>query len=191
MQAPSVDDGSARHVELFGYDSLPFANAGPDQTVYGCGTCLGVATLDASGTLDGDDDLLTYTWSEGTRTLATTTDPIKVVTLSFGLGIHTVTLTVTDGAGAVSTDSVVITVRDIVGISSSELAQCRADMAVLEAELAAHVAAIEQNFRQEFGDSQFVIPGGSRRAQLQNVVSAIVAMNRGQKRTLYRSLGGQ
>jgi len=64
-------------------------------------------------------------------------------------------------------------------------------MAVLEAELAAHVAAIEQNFRQEFGDSQFVIPGGSRRAQLQNVVSAIVAMNRGQKRTLYRSLGGQ
>jgi hypothetical protein len=85
----------------------PVANAGPDQTV---GCTAGVVTLDGTASYDVDDNssTLLYVWKEGSTVIATGPNP----TVVFPVGVHTVTLTVTDPHGASSQDTVVITVLD-------------------------------------------------------------------------------
>jgi hypothetical protein len=89
------------------YEPPPTANAGPDQTVIaGAADCLARVTLTGTG-FDPEGDPLTFTW----------TGPFGVVTgasatVSLPAGVHTVTLTVSDGQSGQSTDTVVITVRD-------------------------------------------------------------------------------
>lgn len=86
----------------------PVANAGPDQTVPADGaTCQAKVTLDGSASSDPDADPLTYTW---TGIFGTATGVSPTVTLP--LGIHVITLTVTDSFGASSEDTVTITVAD-------------------------------------------------------------------------------
>ncbi|OFW04796.1 MAG: hypothetical protein A3H96_10300 [Acidobacteria bacterium RIFCSPLOWO2_02_FULL_67_36] len=93
-------------------NAAPTANAGPDQTVE-CAGCAGTpVTLDGSASTDPDGDLLSYAWrnAEGTvvgsgAQLATSVPP----------GTHTFTLTVTDGDGATSSDTVDVTVQDTAG----------------------------------------------------------------------------
>lgn len=85
----------------------PVANAGPDQTV-ACTASTGTRVLlDGSASFDPDGDSLTYTW---TGAFGTVTGPTPVVTLP--VGIHSITLTVEDGHGGVSSDSLVVTVVD-------------------------------------------------------------------------------
>ena len=96
----------------------PVANAGPDREVL-AGT---VVTLNGSGSSDsdGDDTITTYSWARtgGTEgvaapTLAATAQPTFTAdTLTPGDAdvIHIFTLTVTDNAGAMDTDTVTITV---------------------------------------------------------------------------------
>ena len=96
----------------------PVANAGPDREVL-TGT---VVTLNGSGSSDsdGDDTITTYSWARtgGTEgvaapTLAATAQPTFTAdTLTPGDAdvIHIFTLTVTDNAGAMDTDTVTITV---------------------------------------------------------------------------------
>jgi len=100
----------------------PIANAGPDQVASAGGTCRAIVTLNGTGSSDPDGDTLTYTWtidnqlpppitfspvdpSTGMVTGPTITGPVPP-------GVHTVMLTVTDGFGAASSDTVVVTVRD-------------------------------------------------------------------------------
>ncbi len=88
-------------------NKIPVASAGVDQIVTDVDnngtenvTLLGTASFDLDGTITD------YAWSEGAVVLgsgATLTSP-------FSVGVHTVTLTVTDNAGATATDTVVITV---------------------------------------------------------------------------------
>jgi probable HAF family extracellular repeat protein len=79
----------------------PVAVAGPDQTV----ACSVPATLDA-GASTGES--LAYQWTEAANILGTN----ATLTASFGLGAHTITLTVTDACGGSASTNVVLTVVD-------------------------------------------------------------------------------
>ncbi len=93
---------------LYGTRNLPpVADAGPDQTVAANDDCLGVVQLDGTGSFDPDGDPLTYTWTWDSHTAS---GPTPTVVLP--LGSTTITLTVEDGFGGMSTDNVVITVED-------------------------------------------------------------------------------
>ena len=95
----------------------PTANAGPDQVVNAGSNCQAMVTLNGTGSGDPDGDTLTYTWtsedllpppivlSNGSVAGSSPTGPLP-------LGIHTITLTVSDGYGGTASDTVVVTVRD-------------------------------------------------------------------------------
>jgi hypothetical protein len=181
----------SNQTDVFGApNNPPSANAGPDQTISGCVSCLGFGVLDGSGSTDPDNDTLVYEWREGAMLLATTTDPVKLTTIGLGLGVHTLTLIVTDGAGGTASDEVRIEVVDGAGTLLAQLAQCQADNQALESGLEGTLTAIEQNLRTEFKNPLFTIPGGTPQARLQNLGFAITSMTRGQKMALYRGLGG-
>ncbi len=85
----------------------PLAEAGPDQS-FECAGPDGVSvTLDATGSSDPDGDALTYHW---TGPFGETTGATPVVVL--GDGSHVVTLTVSDGRGGSSTDTMTVTIAD-------------------------------------------------------------------------------
>ncbi len=90
-------------------NGAPVGAAGPDQTIECTGPVGALVALDAGGSSDPDNDPLVYSWSGPFGTAA---GPSPTVTVP--LGTWTITLTVTDPAGAVSTDTVVVTVRDTV-----------------------------------------------------------------------------
>lgn len=118
-------DGIGDACETVG-NQPPFADAGPDQTLECTGDLGATATLDGSMSYDPDGagDLASFLWTEGGQTLATS----AVADIRFGLGGHTVTLTVTDRAGASDTDDAVVTVVDTLdptgGIVSPEDGFC-------------------------------------------------------------------
>ena len=85
----------------------PISNAGSDQTVEMTSCAGATVTLDGSGSSDPDNDALTYTWTWSGGT-ATGVNP--AITLPYG--ITTVTLSVADGKGGTSTDTVNISVVD-------------------------------------------------------------------------------
>ena len=90
-----------------GVNGPPVADAGPDQTV--AETSGGSAvTLDGTGSTDPDGDTLSYTWT-GPFEGGTATGPNPTVTFA-APGTYEVTLTVDDGNGGVTTDTVLITV---------------------------------------------------------------------------------
>jgi hypothetical protein len=84
----------------------PVADAGVDQTV----TEESSVTLDGSGSSDPDGSIVSYLWTEGSTTLSTTVSFTKT---DFSVGVHTLTLTVTDDDGATDADDVNITVTGL------------------------------------------------------------------------------
>lgn len=89
-------------------DTVPDANAGPDQTVEQTDYLGTDVTLDGSGSDDEDGDpITTYSWVLNAVQIATGVGP----TVSLPLGEHTITLTVTGDEGSDS-DDVDITVED-------------------------------------------------------------------------------
>jgi hypothetical protein len=84
----------------------PTANAGPDQTVYADAACMSSVTLEGSGSSDPDGDSLTYSWT-GSFGAVSGMNP----RISLGFGVHTITLTVSDGIGN-DTDTLAVTVTD-------------------------------------------------------------------------------
>lgn len=93
-----------------GFNLAPQANAGPDQIVYAGTNAEGAVTLDGSGSTDSEGDPLTYTWS-GSSVNATGVSP----TISLPVGIHMITLSVTDGYNQPTTSIVHIAVVSGVG----------------------------------------------------------------------------
>ena len=86
----------------------PVANAGVDQSVTDSdGDGSQGVTLNGSASSDSDGTISSYVWKEGTTQIATGATP--AVTL--GVGSHSITLTVTDDAGATATDTVLVTVQ--------------------------------------------------------------------------------
>jgi uncharacterized protein YegL len=95
-------------VTVSGCNNPPVAAAGDDVGIELNGSHTANVTLDGTGsTDDGQVAPLTYSWSEGSTSLGTG----STLAVPFGLGTHTVTLTVSDGQYT-STDEVTITVVD-------------------------------------------------------------------------------
>ncbi|MFQ5638544.1 MAG: S8 family serine peptidase [bacterium] len=86
----------------------PVANAGPDQTVTDTdGNGVEPVTLDGSASFDPDGTIVGYQWTEG----ATVLGNAAIITPSFAVGTHNVTLTVTDNDGLTGSDNLVVTVN--------------------------------------------------------------------------------
>jgi hypothetical protein len=99
-----------------GFVTSPIANAGPEQTVPdsdNSGTEL--VTLDGSGSTDSDGTIVSYSWSTNSAVLATGVSP----QVSLPVGVHTVTLTVTDDDGVTDRDDVIITVIEPIATPSA------------------------------------------------------------------------
>ena len=89
-------------------NKAPVANAGIDQSVTDSdGNGSETVILIGSASFDPDGTIVDYGWSEGGTNLGSGVSP----SVSLSVGVHTVTLTVTDNGGAVGTDTVVITVN--------------------------------------------------------------------------------
>jgi hypothetical protein len=86
--AEDISDAVLTPEDAAALNNAPVADAGPDQSV---GTDM--VTLDGSGSSDDDGNLLIYTWSENETDIATGVNP----TITLTEGLHTITLTVTDG----------------------------------------------------------------------------------------------
>ncbi len=103
-----VADGDNFRIQKFSTTATaPTANAGADQTV----ECAGATTavnLDGSASTAGSGSINSYSWAEGATPLGTG----AMLTVNLPVGVHTITLTVTDTGGGSDTDDVVITVQD-------------------------------------------------------------------------------
>ncbi len=88
--------------------TAPTASAGPDQTLTDTDASGSEpVTLDGSGSSDPDGTIVGYSWTENEVEIATGATP----TAELGVGVHTITLTVTDDEGLTASDEVVITVE--------------------------------------------------------------------------------
>ena len=85
----------------------PKARAGTDQVVLSPNGVPVSINLDGSASSDADGTIVSYVWAENGVEIATGVNP--QVTLA--VGVHTITLTVTDDDGATDSDEVVITVN--------------------------------------------------------------------------------
>ena len=94
-------------ISCTGGNEKPIAEAGPNQTVTISGNNASII-LDGSGSIDNDGTIESYVWTIGSTQIATGISP----SVSFAVGTHTVTLTVTDNEGASDNDEVVITIND-------------------------------------------------------------------------------
>ncbi len=90
----------------------PVADAGPDRTVTDVdGDGSEHVVLDGSGSTDADGTIVSYVWKEGGVTVASGVSPAVLL----DVGVHTLTLEVTDDGGRTGTDTVVITVAGVGG----------------------------------------------------------------------------
>ena len=88
-------------------NSAPIADAGPDQTIIAGSDGTASVVLDGSGSSDPDGDLISWNWQEEGITIGTGKNP----PVSLATGVHTITMSVKDKKGAISTDDVVVTVQ--------------------------------------------------------------------------------
>lgn len=89
----------------------PVANAGPDwMLVDADNDGIQAVKLNGGGSFDGDGSVISYTWSSDTG-LDIPEGPYPTVELP--VGIHLITLTVTDDSGETATDTVAITVLSV------------------------------------------------------------------------------
>jgi len=98
-----LPSNATKSCALYPENHQPVANAGADQNV----TQGDSVTLDASGSSDSDGTISSYAWKEGSTVLSTSASFSKS---DFTVGVHTITLTVTDNDGATDSDTVVVTV---------------------------------------------------------------------------------
>lgn len=86
----------------------PVANAGPDQTVTDSDNSGSEnVTLDGSASSDPEDSIVSYEWKEGENVIGNT----ATITPDLAVGVHAITLTVTDNGGATGTDDMTVTVN--------------------------------------------------------------------------------
>ena len=85
-------------------NQVPIANAGTDISVKIGNSVI----LDASGSYDSDGNIVSYEWTEGNTIISRSKTFQKN---NFSLGIHRITLKVTDNDGASSTDTVIVTIK--------------------------------------------------------------------------------
>jgi Tol biopolymer transport system component len=84
----------------------PVADAGPDISTFRSSATTANVSLDGTHSSDPDGDALEFTWFEGAAPIATG----ATASVELPLGVHTITLQVSDGRGGTSSDEVVVTV---------------------------------------------------------------------------------
>ncbi len=173
----------------------PVAVASVPATVQGIAGGISAVQVSAAGSSDPDNDPLTFVWSEGGNTLATTVDPTRTATVALGVGAHVLTLTVSDGYGGVSTTTAPVTVVDATAGLQSQIAQLTTELQQTQAQLAAAeqaaanaVGTIQTKLQTLFRDPSFIVPGGDPAAQLDALVQAVVNLKRDCQLELYREL---
>ena len=103
LTADDVDTVGELNAIVAGLNTAPVANAGADQSVVEDE----IASLDGSASSDSDGTITAWLWKEGSTTLSTSQSFSKN---DFSVGVHTITLEVTDNDGASDSDTVVITI---------------------------------------------------------------------------------
>jgi len=86
-------------------NQLPIANPGKDQAVYEGNA----VTLSAANSSDSDGTIVSYEWSENGVILS---NDVNFTKDDFSVGVHTITLKVTDDDGASSEANVTITINE-------------------------------------------------------------------------------
>ena len=100
------------------------------------------------------------------------------------MGMLTNQANVTDKAVAIGNEA-----RDIVAVvSKPEVSAVDAEAAIERFEFG--LRRIERDFRHVFRTPEFTIPGDTTLKRFESVVEAILGLNKGQKRALFRALGG-
>jgi hypothetical protein len=108
----------------------PTANAGTNQTVTAnAQTGLASILLDGTASFDPDGTIAGYEWREGANLLGSS----AVQGVPLGVGVHTITLTVSDNVFATGSDTVVITVNPAT-INQSPLANAGVDQTVTDSD---------------------------------------------------------
>jgi chromosome segregation ATPase len=74
---------------------------------------------------------------------------------------------------------------------NSQLAQLQAQLAQSQAAVAAFLNSIELDLRRTFKDPRFTIPGANPQQRLQNLLNALLNLNKGHKEGLYQALRGK
>ncbi|MCF8413705.1 MAG: T9SS type A sorting domain-containing protein [Melioribacteraceae bacterium] len=93
----------------------PKANAGENITVADADrTGSEDLQLDASASTDSDGSIVKYSWKENGSEIATGVKP----NVNFGIGKHTIILTVEDDDGATDSDEIVVTVNNSLSVSA-------------------------------------------------------------------------
>jgi len=104
-------------------NQVPIANAGQDQTLTDSdGNGSESVTLDGSGSSDSDGTIVSYVWKENGSQIAQG----ETANVELAVGIHDITLEVTDNEGATDTDVVRVTVQ-----SSNESSLAVSDVTAL------------------------------------------------------------
>jgi thermitase len=95
----------------FGLTNLPpLADAGPDQILADSdGDGVELVTLDGSASSDPDGSIVSYEWREGNSVIGFGVTPA----VWLPVGVHTLTLAVTDNRGDGGTDAVMVTVNHV------------------------------------------------------------------------------
>lgn len=120
----------------------PVADAGADIVATSLLNGFASVSLNGTGSTDPEGGALTYSW---TGPFGTAMGPTPTVVLP--IGVHHVTLTVTDPPGAAASDTVVVTVLDGGVVALATIASHDASIAALQAAVAAlqaQVAALQQ-----------------------------------------------
>ncbi|WP_250419078.1 PKD domain-containing protein [Pontibacter deserti] len=107
-------------------NQAPVANAGPDQTVTAGAGNLATVQLNGSASTDADGTIVSYVWKEGTSQLATG----ATASVSLAVGVHTLTLAVTDNQGASAEDQVVVTVNSATATNQAPVANAGPDKTI-------------------------------------------------------------
>lgn len=90
-----------------GTNTPPVANAGPDQVIVDDGDTLEVVTFDGTASFDPDGTIVSYFWTKDGNPF----NNAPTFSLTQEVGVHVVTLTVTDDLGATASDTVVVTIE--------------------------------------------------------------------------------
>jgi serine protease AprX len=105
----------------------PVANAGTDKTASDSdGNGSQSVALNGSASSDPDGTIVSYVWTEGGSQIANGPTP----SVTFGVGSHVVTLTVTDDDGATASDQVNVTVNP----NAAPIANAGPDQSVADAD---------------------------------------------------------
>ena len=104
----TMHGGLNLHAALTYSVTRPVANAGADQTLTDNDENGGEnVTLDGSASFDPNGTIVSYLWRNGTTTIGSSASLV----VSLPVGVHTLTLQVTDNDGEVGTDNIAITVH--------------------------------------------------------------------------------